>query len=374
MKLLKWMLLLKIKSSIYLDHDQDRFSPSLVSWSYSRMWNAESRIIAALWSHLAWSPNSSEMKLLDIKQKLGLCHTLKWNRQRPAPPCRRLLDHHWHGQRRQPRLSFLLHPHSISSPFHPSPHCSTTQATSCWPTCQRWRWVTMAASMNQTHWHTWMTTKSASICPMLYFFMQEFKRCAKPVGGDLNTTKTCCLASTTEESALPAIPGAQTDRPQWAPHLPTRPSHRWPPCSWASGWLSQIFHILLFQRHLQSPRASGQTLWVPCQQAHHYAPTQISIENMCTYVMKFNVRMFPRHNFSDVRMFSYRGVCFQNIVYLLVVIHRFRMCHTPSSWVTNYVRWRIEDAPRRTPYWLLKTYAARFHVKCTYVTKGVLQM
>jgi hypothetical protein len=58
--------------------------------------------------------------------------------------------------------------------------------------------------------------------------------------------------------------------------------------------------------------------------------TQISIENMCTYVMKFNVGMFPRH-FSDVRMFSYRGVCFQNIVYLLVVIHRFRMCHTPSS-------------------------------------------
>jgi hypothetical protein len=58
--------------------------------------------------------------------------------------------------------------------------------------------------------------------------------------------------------------------------------------------------------------------------------TQISIENMCKYVMKFNVSMFPRH-FLDVRMFSYRGVCFQNIVYLLVVIHRFRMCHTPSS-------------------------------------------
>ena len=42
--------------------------------------------------------------------------------------------------------------------------------------------------------------------------------------------------------------------------------------------------------------------------------TQISIENMCTFVMKFNVRMFPRY-FSDVRMFSYRGVCFQDIVY-----------------------------------------------------------
>ena len=31
--------------------------------------------------------------------------------------------------------------------------------------------------------------------------------------------------------------------------------------------------------------------------------------------------------------------------------------------------WRI-DAPRRTPYWLLKTYGVRFHVKGTYVFKA----
>ena len=35
--------------------------------------NVEFTSFAAIWSHLAWSSNSSEMKLLDMKQKLGLC-------------------------------------------------------------------------------------------------------------------------------------------------------------------------------------------------------------------------------------------------------------------------------------------------------------
>jgi hypothetical protein len=39
--------------------------------------NVEFTSFVAIWSHLAWSSNSSEMKLLDIKQRLGLCQNVE---------------------------------------------------------------------------------------------------------------------------------------------------------------------------------------------------------------------------------------------------------------------------------------------------------
>jgi hypothetical protein len=51
--------------------------------------NVECTCFATIWSHLARSPYSSGMKLLlDIKQKLGLCHDV----DKPNPSLSRVLD------------------------------------------------------------------------------------------------------------------------------------------------------------------------------------------------------------------------------------------------------------------------------------------